>query len=894
MTLALETAVIVTVDTIYTDFLFDNRNQNYTDVTVHPRNWMNLSELLNLTDTISKSIGVSKASAVYYVTSDFVQNQTGSPVDVLIYGINSRTHPDIPTLNVTRGFRTATNNTILISQPIATTLHIGLGSKLNIENKPEIGFKGADLTVGGIFTVPPFFGNRELLTVILIDIDTLVSLFEPTSLTTSLKAKIDVTVDNLLEIRSTSDHLKDILGSEFSVFAEKDISELQALGISAYSVAMNLVVMASLLVEFLFTTNMLAIVVRERQKEYGIFRTMGLKSTQLLLIIFYEVLIYSVIGSIFGILAGIGFSNILVGVLDQFYTSLEFQTIITKPSSLAVIFLSGVAVALLSGLYPTYLSIKVPVVQNIHSRMSTPSYNLIKDYWKYVVYTGALLTASGFFLSYFVGPARFLKFSLFSTHFFVIIFLFLGTLLIEAGLLIFMPRIGEKLFVMFDIVSRTISMRNISKEFQRSLFTIMTSSIALTFVIFVGVVSTAVIASVPQYYEGQWGTIDIVIETSDSNLLPVNFTDQLDSIEMIRQSGYLQETRTEVGRLNSYVFGVEPEQYSHFGEIIFDSISDAPADDLLSDNSLNQTNVLVSDLLYNSLNIALGQEVPLKYGKNNTINVTLAAVVKGNAFLGSGRYLYLASNNFQSLFNTSLAKIFICDVYEDQNVGEVRHNISETYEFLNHDDVVSIDLYRNIIENSLEFQANLFQVLFMESFILAGIAQFVGILLSTLQMEREMGIMRSMGLTKRGVFTIFLAESFALGFSAIIFGLFDGILGAALLLWYISFSIPIALHIPLDHIFTWLLISLAFTFVSTFIPAYRSSHKEVIATISARPMRTYKKEKKKRLIFPRFMQEEELLFPKYLKVLVNGLIVIYYFWVLIFAYWFFFEWFFPN
>jgi putative ABC transport system permease protein len=894
MTLALETAVIVTVDTIYTDFLFDNRNQNYTDVTIHPRDWINLPDLFSLTDRVSSTIGVSKASAVYYVSNDFITNRTGSPVDVLIYGINSRTHPDVPTLNVTKGFRAATNKTILISQSIVGTLSVGLGSKLELEAIPDIGFKGVNLTVGGTFSVPPFFGNRESLSVILIDIETIITLFDESELSTSLKSKIDVTVSDLLEIRSTADHIKDIFGPEYSVFAEKDISELQALGISAYSVAMNLVVLSSLLVEFLFTTNMLAIVVRERQKEYGIFRTMGLKSTQLLAIIFYEVLIYSVIGSILGILTGVAFSNVLVEVLDQFYTSLEFQTITAKPSSLAIIFVSGITVALLSGLYPTYLSIKVPVVQNIHSRMSTHSYNLIKDYWKYIVYTGALLTVSGFLLSYYVGPARFLKFSLFSSHFFVIIFLFLGTLLIEAGLLIFMPKIGERLFFMFDKVSRTISMRNIAREFQRSLFTIMTSSVALTFVIFVGIVSTAVIASVPQYYEGQWGTIDIVIETNDKNLLPVSFTEQLDSIEMIKQSGYLQETRTEVGYLNSHVFGVEPSQYAHFGEVVFDTVFETPPNEILAENSTNQINVLISDLLYNTLNIPLGQEVPIKYSTNSTINVTLAAVVKGNAFLANGRYLYIASNNFQTLFNSSLAKFFICDVYEDQNVIKARNNITDSFEFLDQDDVVSIDLYRNIIENSLEFQANLFQLLFMESFILAGIAQFVGILLSTLQMEREMGIMRSMGLTKRGVFTVFLAESFALGFSAIVFGLFDGILGAGLLLWYISFSIPIALNLPLDHIITWLLVSLGFTFVSTFIPAYRSSHKEVIATISARPMRIYKKKRKRRTIFPKFMREEELLFPTYLKVLLNGLIVIYYFWVLIFAYWFIFEWFFPR
>jgi hypothetical protein len=103
-------------------------------------------------------------------------------------------------------------------------------------------------------------------------------------------------------------------------------------------------------------------------------------------------------------------------------------------------------------------------------------------------------------------------------------------------------------------------------------------------------------------------------------------------------------------------------------------------------------------------------------------------------------------------------------------------------------------------------------------------------------MEREMGIMRSLGLHKRGVLSVFMAESTALGFSALFVGLFDGLIGSVLLAWYISLSIPIQIVFPLDRIVLWVFASLLVTLASTLLPSYRSSQKNIVATISGRPM----------------------------------------------------------
>ncbi|MFX1508155.1 MAG: ABC transporter permease, partial [Promethearchaeota archaeon] len=151
-------------------------------------------------------------------------------------------------------------------------------------------------------------------------------------------------------------------------------------------------------------------------------------------------------------------------------------------------------------------------------------------------------------------------------------------------------------------------------------------------------------------------------------------------------------------------------------------------------------------------------------------------------------------------------------------------------------DITKVEYFTQMMKRSLTFQSVLFQLLFIESFILAAITQFICILVSTLRMEREVGIIRSLGLDKKGVLTIFLAESTALGITAAFLGLVDGLLGAHLLGWYISLSIPIRIELTLNYVILWIFFSILVTQISAFIPSYRSSRRNIVAAISGRPL----------------------------------------------------------
>lgn len=98
-----------------------------------------------------------------------------------------------------------------------------------------------------------------------------------------------------------------------------------------------------------------------------------------------------------------------------------------------------------------------------------------------------------------------------------------------------------------------------------------------------------------------------------------------------------------------------------------------------------------------------------------------------------------------------------------------------------------------------------------------------------------MGIMRAIGLPREGVVSIFMSESVALGFTALLIGIFDGLIGSILLAWYINFSIPIKLNFPINLILIWGFVSFIIAVSSTLIPSYRSSRKNIAAIISNHP-----------------------------------------------------------
>ncbi|MFW9854785.1 MAG: FtsX-like permease family protein [Candidatus Thorarchaeota archaeon] len=827
ITVGLEAGIAISVDSLYEDFIGSHRGRNLTDITLHPKNNATLNEIKEKMDTIAQVAGVRKVSPVATFTPiDELPDLVELPNNVILYGLDPNTHPDFPGLTVIAGNKTLEPGEVIISSTISSELNLFPGIRYSVSEIPDYGFSGVTVYCSGVIEDNSQFGNYLGFFFILIDLDYFTSLFSDQNY---LNFHLVVELDEFIEINNIAARLDSIVGNDFYVYREKALSDTEILAFQSYQVAMNLIVLASFVVEFLFITNILTINVRERYREFGILRANGASTFQLVAMLSVEILFYSLIGSFFGDLLGIIISIIFVVFLNASFPQISINVLVLSPSSLISTFFTGIFLAFIAGLYPIFIASTMAVVQNIHWRMRAKRKRFSQ--WVYLILAGTLMSIIGIGTTYFIGPSRFLSFELISWHFFAVWATFLGIVLMEGGFLNFLPLIGSKLLFWHGKVPKTIASRNIGRQSQKSVVTIMVTALALSFILTIGIVSAAIIDTVPKYYDEQFGKIDIVAQTTDDAQVSISFAQELvEDNSLIERAAFLQQQRTLINNIEASVLGVNPETYGYF---FIDNIL-LPADPQVAELLNASTNsVIISDLLLVRIGARIGENITVMTSQNRSLEVVIKGITSGNPFLLHGNYIYCSYSLFQQYWYNETANWFIMSTVEtDIPLNTITDSLSNKYSAFS--EVIGVDFYSQLIENSLIIQRGFFQVLFIHTFLLSGLAQFVSILVTTLNMEREVGILRALGLYKREVFTTFLAESTLLGISGVVIGVINGIIGSELLSWYISLSIPIQTSVTFNSPFIiyWALFSLSITIASTVAPSYRASRRNIANAIN--------------------------------------------------------------
>ncbi|MFW9904365.1 MAG: FtsX-like permease family protein [Candidatus Thorarchaeota archaeon] len=825
LSVGLETGIAISIDSLYSDFIDSHRGDNFTDITIHPKDKTTIEVMRNLAEIVKKIPGVETVSPVATINYiDELSVLKDIPQNIILYGLEPEFHPDFSSLTLISGNATLHPGQAIISQSIANVLHVDPGQIYSLPPSSEYDFKGADTTISGIMKDDSHFGNYVGFLFVLLDLDYMLDSFTNMS---HLNFHLTIKADNFLNINSLAERIEDTkgLGLDFYVFREKSISEIDVLGIRSYQIAMNLIIIASFVVEFLFITNILTINIKERSKEFGILRAVGTSNKQIATFLGMEILIYSGIGSLIGNLIGFFFSVVFVFLLNINFPSLSIETLIIQPTSIATTFITGVLIALIAGLYPILVAISLPVVQNIHWRMRRKK--ATTKNWIIFIIFGTLLTIIGFTTTYFIGPSSFLTFELISWHFFVVFSVFLGTFLLEIGLLNFLPNLGMKLMFWHKVVPRTIATRNIRRESQKSIITIMVAALALTFILVVGIISSAIIETIPKYYDEHYAKVDIIAETADNVEVPPSFEKELVSNNTdIEKAAFIQQKRTTIGNVEGYVFGMVPESMNYFfGEmILLPNDPDVPT-------LLTERGAIISNFLRDRIGVRIGENLTIQISSNSSIEVTITGVTVGNPFLQSGFYIFVSHLMFQEFWQNRTASWFL--MAASKEVSSLKTIVdSLVMKYPSFQEVIAVDFYTKVIERSLIIQTAFFQILFLHTFLLSGLAQFICILISTLKMEREIGIMRAMGLSKGEVLSTFFGESTLLGITGTVTGLINGIIGGELMAWYISQSIPIKTNVSGSLILFWAAVAFLITVTSTIIPSYRSSTKNIANAIN--------------------------------------------------------------
>ncbi|MHA1488215.1 MAG: ABC transporter permease [Promethearchaeota archaeon] len=171
-------------------------------------------------------------------------------------------------------------------------------------------------------------------------------------------------------IKAVSEDIEEIFQDQVSVMSSTALLKTMEGMFSTMEIFLGGIAGIALLVAGIGIMNIMIVSILERTREIGILKSLGLKNRSILLIFLFESIMIGLIGSVLGILAGWGFSNVLMGVMGGMMGDGESQgprmpsmiPVIDIPLILQALFF-GIGVAVIFGLYPAWRASRLEPVK---------------------------------------------------------------------------------------------------------------------------------------------------------------------------------------------------------------------------------------------------------------------------------------------------------------------------------------------------------------------------------------------------------------------------------------------------------------------------------------------------------------------------------------------------
>ena len=220
-----------------------------------------------------------------------------------------------------------------------------------------------------------------------------------------VEASGGVTPDEL-STRLNADLPKDIeakTGAEDAAQQSADIKD----GFSFLTTFLLVFAGISVFVGAFLIFNTFSITVAQRTREFGMLRTLGASSRQVLATVFSEALLLGIIASIIGIVAGLGFVALVTGAFKAMGFELPQSGIVINAPSIVVPLIVGIVSTLLSSIVPALRATRVTPLEALRDDAQGRDKPSRRRVWvaRVLVLLGILAIAGGLFATSSFGSA---------------------------------------------------------------------------------------------------------------------------------------------------------------------------------------------------------------------------------------------------------------------------------------------------------------------------------------------------------------------------------------------------------------------------------------------------------------------------------------------------------
>jgi putative ABC transport system permease protein len=615
--------------------------------------------------------------------------------------------------------------------------------------------------------------------------------------------------------------LIDRLGSSVSVVYPASQGDRMIQMLSGYQIGLNFMAGIALFIGAFLIYNAFSMTVVERTRELGLLRSVGMTQRQVTRLVLLEGVILGSLGALagagIGIVLSLGLTELMSTILGQPLDGGTIDVPLLAGSSLL-----GLTVTVLAALLPARHAGQISPLEALRIRSQSEDSRWIRFGWMLGL---ALLAGSTALLIWNPFPYD-VQFRLGSVTVFM---LFFGAMLIIPITLKFWQALTRWPFKAVFKELGELGSRNVDRAKKRTMLTCAALLVGVSMVVVTQGMTSSFTADLYAWMDAYIGG-DLYVSAP----IPLNrdVQDELSSVEGVEAVApirYINITwKRETSSENLSFMAVDPDTYLNVARFVFtdDTLDEAQALDTFRQGGT----VLISSVIAEKYGLKPGDTLKVKT-TDHTADLTVAGVILD--FYNQGLTVTGLWSDMETLFEVSDASTFFINVNDTASVDDVKQALEDQFESTYQLVVVSNDAVRERVDTLMAQTFSMFDVLGVLAVMVAALSVMNTLSMSVTERTREIGLLRSLGMTQSQIVRMIMAEASLLGIIGGLLGLGFGILLIRIFLAAMGAMSGYDLDFVLPLRTLWMspLVALITSQLAALFPALRGARTPILSAI---------------------------------------------------------------
>jgi putative ABC transport system permease protein len=604
-----------------------------------------------------------------------------------------------------------------------------------------------------------------------------------------------------------SQKIETLTGAEITKETQDDIGE----ALSFFSIFLTFFSFIALGVGSFVIYNVFSISAAQRQKENALLRALGANRSQITRSMLIESIVVGLVGSLLGFVGGLGISKLLSVALPALGIDLPSGGLVVTSSILINTVVVGLIVTVLSAVLPARRAGKVPPLAAMRATaIETAGPGRVRLFWAlgFIVLGVATIGAV-------IGGA--------SNN-----FLGLGVLLVFIGTIVIGPTIARPVALFlgrpaetFRGVTGQMARQNAARNPKRTSRTSAPVLIGVALVTAVSALAASINGQIADIFTEQFKG-DYAISTSAQGFggLSPDLATSLSEIDGVDDATGIGTVLTKIdgkGRTLTVITPATIEGNYDIGLVNADY------------SSLDKDGIFISESLAERDGLTIGSTIPVTFGDGVTRDLTVRALythddLAGNRVISRETFAGTTVSSFDFSDYVTLEK--------DADSTKVRAALQKAIDDYGQGKLLSKDEYIDEQAGQVNQLLGLIYGLLGLSLIIAVVGIVITLLLSVFERQREIGLLRAVGMTRSQVRTTVRWETVITSFLGVALGILLGMgLG-----WVIVYALRdqglTSFEIPAKTTIIIMVMSFVVGVLAAVYPAWRATKVDMLDALN--------------------------------------------------------------